>query len=755
MIIPMAVIVFHLPAPFSDMNINIPATDIAKPSNESDPTTTTYLKDYRKTILIKVIREIELLLEEEDILEGNEHISSLRQLLEYPNIKKETFEHYFKMSVSNANALFEVYPKYLLPHFVNLYSDNTPENHIVTFHLQFVGTANRHLKNALLSNQKPAAVTPTAILRRPTQQQSQQTIDHRIDQPVQNNPSPSLNPIDNNEEPQEYESLSPAFQHLNGIRPINQSNQLNESIATPSIQQPRRVSFSANTNIDDTAQQPNEEQKPQMTVNTPWDSFQRTPYISSPQQFIQSQVARQQNEAPRYSDTTSWTRARFNPDDADSVINSATGHFRPWQADRPEYGPTTCYPVQVNEVYMIRDLFLSSFRSGPAVSGFTRFEPKRLNLFKDAFPTFGPDDVGQFLYWHNDLVEHCITYGVFVPPIHTLRPEQYLGIWFPDIPQCVQLDTQKYFSHLITGCLRNKMQASMRQEHPTIANIILHGSRNGYKILYLLAKQAGKHPLLIRYPFDPPEPIQTADTTLEQYLTNWTQYLQHRLLDGTIYCDRYFLQQFQRNLYPTFQQKLGPKIEQAVDKIDISRPLPRSFGPDELFQQIEDFAEFVRLPNIMLKTPRNAFQQTSAVHAVQNQSVHHIDVDSEIDLPAIIAAINNTSASNCFLCDATDHRMAQCSIYQRLQNNPRAITALLRNLKPQQQNRNRGNRHGGGPPRHIRQIDQSTETTLHEVGEGRLSPTTLAGEGTLTIKSDDDPIITQEITFEEPLSDFV
>jgi hypothetical protein len=77
MIITMAVIVFHLPAPFGDMNINIPATDIAKPSNELDPTSTTYLKDYRKTILIKVIREIELLLEEEDILEGNEHVSSL------------------------------------------------------------------------------------------------------------------------------------------------------------------------------------------------------------------------------------------------------------------------------------------------------------------------------------------------------------------------------------------------------------------------------------------------------------------------------------------------------------------------------------------------------------------------------------------------------------------------------------------------------------------------------------------------------
>lgn len=82
----------------------IPASDIAKPSNESDPTTTVYHKDYRKTILIKVIREIELILEEEDILDGNDHMSSLRQLLEYPSIKKEPFEHYFKMSISNANT---------------------------------------------------------------------------------------------------------------------------------------------------------------------------------------------------------------------------------------------------------------------------------------------------------------------------------------------------------------------------------------------------------------------------------------------------------------------------------------------------------------------------------------------------------------------------------------------------------------------------------------------------------------------------
>jgi hypothetical protein len=299
------------------------------------------------------------------------------------------------------------------------------------------------------------------------------------------------------------------------------------------------------------------------------------------------------------------------------------------------------------------------------------------------------------------------------------------------------------------------MHSSLRQEHPTIANIIQHGSRNGYKILYLLAKQAGKHPLLIRYPFDPPEPVQSADTTIEQYLTKWTQYLQHRLLDGTIYCDRYFIQQFQRNLHPSVQAKIGPKIEQAVDKIDISRSLPKSFGPDELFQQHEDFAEFVHMPIIMRRTPRNAFQSSSAVvnELRNNRSSATTTDNDEIDLPAIIAAINNTTAPTCFLCEATEHRMAQCPAYTRLQNNPRAITAILRDLKqkrPPPRNRNRQN-----PPNHIRQLEQTLDIP-NEIGEGSSPTSTLAGEGaTSTTKFDDDATASHDAIPDELISDFL
>jgi hypothetical protein len=62
--------------------------------------------------------------------------------------------------------------------------------------------------------------------------------------------------------------------------------------------------------------------------------------------------------------------------------------------------------------------------------------------------------------------------------------------------------------------------------------------------------------------------------------------------------------------------------------------------------------------------------------------------------------------------------MAQCPIYTRLRDNPRAITALLRQLRPRRQR---------GPPREIRQIVD--EKSILESGEGSPEITNEAGEG--------------------------
>jgi hypothetical protein len=289
------------------------------------------------------------------------------------------------------------------------------------------------------------------------------------------------------------------------------------------------------------------------------------------------------------------------------------------------------------------------------------------------------------------------------------------------------------------------MQASVRQEYPSIADIIQNGSNNGYKILYLLARQAGKHPQLIRFPSEPHEPVQHMDMTVNQYRVAWTQYLQYRLFDGIVYNDRYFMQQFVRRLNPIIGQRISTHILHEVDKVLINRALPKSFSPDELKQTLEDFIEYAKLPlDLLEKTPRQYQQQSvqivRAIHRPLPSVTNPHNEDKDIDLPAIVAALNNTTTATCFLCNATDHRMAQCPIYVRLRDNPRAITALLRQLRPRRQR---------GPPREIRQlVDEPSDIepgeesfNAVEAGEGSSDDTdsvddTASTPAVDTIKSD-------------------
>jgi hypothetical protein len=362
---------------------------------------------------------------------------------------------------------------------------------------------------------------------------------------------------------------------------------------------------------------------------------------------------------------------------------------------------------------MIRELFLATFRGETSAVGYTRFDPKTLKHFQDSFPSLGSDDVKKFLHWHNGLVDFCARYGIYCPPAHTLRPGQHLGIWFNDLPKYVQLDAQKHFANVLTGCLRSKLSPSVRQDHPMIANIIQHGSTNGYKILYLLTEEAGNHPLLERYPSVPLEPTQTANMTIEQYTTAWTQYLQHMLLDGTVYCDRYFMQQYQRNLYPAVKQMIGPHLRQEISDIPIDMPLPSEFAPDRLTQLLNSIGKFIGNYGLVTKTPRELYQNTQSVRSLYHNAENG---DNDVNLPAIVAALSNTDARTCYLCAAEDHRMIACPTYQRLRDNPRAVTAILRSLKPPRGNQH--NRHNGGPPRHIRQLCDEIPT---EIGEGQAT----------------------------------
>jgi hypothetical protein len=198
--------------------------------------------------------------------------------------------------------------------------------------------------------------------------------------------------------------------------------------------------------------------------------------------------------------SNTWQHARFDIDNIADVIDVKNGGiFLRWEANRPDHGRITCFPIRLPSLHLVKRFYLSSFNTGLAAVGFSRFDPKNLRQFQESFPIFGPDDVRNYLDWHERVVLHGLTFGVFIPPAHTLRDGQPLDTWFDNLPPNVQSDVMNHFSYLITGCIWSKTHSSLRQEYPDIYDSIQGNKANGYLTLYDLALHAGNHPLLCHY----------------------------------------------------------------------------------------------------------------------------------------------------------------------------------------------------------------------------------------------------------------
>jgi hypothetical protein len=89
--------------------------------------------------------------------------------------------------------------------------------------------------------------------------------------------------------------------------------------------------------------------------------------------------------------STTWTHARFDLDKIDEALDLDTGLFLPWDAPRPDYGRIRNFALYMPSLHLYQKVFLSSFHSGLAAVGFSRFDPKNLRQFQDAFPIFCPD----------------------------------------------------------------------------------------------------------------------------------------------------------------------------------------------------------------------------------------------------------------------------------------------------------------------------------------------------------------------------
>jgi hypothetical protein len=381
---------------------------------------------------------------------------------------------------------------------------------------------------------------------------------------------------------------------------------------------------------------------------------------------------------------------------------------------------------------LVADYFLSSFNTGLASVGFSRFDPKNLRQFQDAFPILGPDDVENYLDWHDRVVLHGLTFGVFVPPVHTLRDGQPLGTWFPLLPLHVQNDAINHFAFLLTGCIRSKLHSSLRQEYPDIYSTIQGHKADGYLLLYDLALHAGHHPHLRHHGSVSSEPSQHADMTLTSYINAWLQFAQHQLLDGTVYSDRFFHQQFLYRIHPTIRSRIGPYLHQTVLQIPHSSPLPPSLAPDRLRSHLIQHVQHLQIKQLLSKTPRQLSSPSppsTTVRSLTNTQEH----DPYESL--LIAAVRVPGP--CILCRSSDHKLSQCPSLSNLQHEPFFCQMLLRQL--QRIMRSHGSSTSSDPTSRrnapssttsrsqLRQITSSSpaETPLllpaPETGEGRLA----------------------------------
>ena len=180
-----------------------------------------------------------------------------------------------------------------------------------------------------------------------------------------------------------------------------------------------------------------------------------------------------------------------------------------------------------------KELFLASFVNAH------RYHQKNHSEFIATFLVYSiaAQQQGFPAYWHK-IVQHCSTFGCFVPPLHTLHHNLPMGIWYPEVPSWVCQDAECTFASLLSTALLYKKTGL--SSHHELGPLLLMTTDNGYWLLYHLAEHFD-HPKLLEVPPELCEPQQTDDMSLDEHVAAWSLYVHEKALHRTVLSDWYFV----------------------------------------------------------------------------------------------------------------------------------------------------------------------------------------------------------------------
>ena len=433
----------------------------------------------------------------------------------------------------------------------------------------------------------------------------------------------------------------------------------------------------AYSNLDHDKYNPDRNRHDGSPRDPPWDSHARDGFHFTPGR--DSILRDRRNLGPRHGPT--WTHFNADLQDEHFTVDPITGMLSPWIAPRPDYGVVLCHPVSSSLQFQDKTLFMSAFTR--------RFEIKTVKHFVHNQPRYDPSE--SFLSWYSRFVRFYHDYGVYIPPAHTLRDNEPLGVWYDDLPSFIQIDVLNVFAGLLATSLKSKSTGLLSD--PAMAQIVQQ-HEDGYVALYELNVYAG-HPHLQTFPALLPEPRQDADCCLATHLTAWQTYLQHKALHGLHLSDRYFLQQFCRSLHPMLQSDIAQWLEQEASRVQVSASLPGSFVPARLFSKILQRVKYRNHDALALKTPRECVKSSQPVRALLTYDSRHDD--------ALLVAALSSGACSCFLCGNPDHLVPTCPRFSAIQADPYARRALARLFTDKQSDTNTPSS-GNSQPKRVRAI---------------------------------------------------
>ena len=402
------------------------------------------------------------------------------------------------------------------------------------------------------------------------------------------------------------------------------------------------------------------------------------------------QSSSSENSIGPFPEGPHWTHFVINPYE-DIIADPTTGSIQPWYAIKHEMGRTLNFPLNLGNLQIDKDLFLAQFID-------TRYDANtHFKSFMYRFPQFPEEDgpgfrhhIIPFLY---QVTQHCVAFSVYVPPPHTLRPGDKLGVWHDELPIWTQRQIPSTFNNLLAQAFRQK--STNLSTHKRLSAFV-RTPKQGYDVIMALAIEAG-HPSLQQFPETPKEPRQNADTSIVKYIDNWSQYLQRMVLTGHHYNDRFFYQQLFRNSHINFKNIFN-ELRLAVHEQNHQRPLPPSFHMSSLLTKITQLAHFIDSRVDVNISPRdlqrNYKPQTPPLKVAQTTQ------SSEF---------STSKPMTCYLC-GEEHPLYKCPELNKVLTNEKGKSALKRILDAQQLL--------------IRQLQHTVDESVHDQDE-ECTPTTV------------------------------